>query len=133
MMQEQDELTKNFSPALKIINATAVPKITIQTTSKNTSGSRKGNQFLSSIMRKVASPPKNIPTLVINIGSIFSAKRCLPKIMLKAKNAPLERLHSIQLSGTKSLVVLPPVTNKKTPSIANITAKISARLGVRLL
>ena len=40
---------KNFNPALKLWKAATVPKIIIQLTSKNTSGVRNGNQFLSSI------------------------------------------------------------------------------------
>lgn len=120
---------KNFNPALKLKNAATVPKIIIQLTSNKTFAAKNPVQSQSSISANVDSPPINIPTPVKKYGSIFFANKCFGKIALNAKDAPLNKLQTTQLSGTSNFVKLPPVTSKNTPLIAKITAKISPRLG----
>ena len=124
---------KNFKPALKNKNAVTVPKIIIHATLKKVSEVKNGRQSQSSMRKKVVKPPKNIPTLVKNSGLILSLKSFFGKIALKANAAPLAKLQKTQPNGTKIFVGSPPVTNKKTPTIAKMTDKNSSRVGNFLL
>ena len=126
---EASSEVKNLKPALKLKNAAIVPKIIIQLTSKSTFGAKNSLQFQSFIKKNVDKPPINIPTPVKKYGSIFFANKCFGNIALKANAAPLNKLHTTQPIGTSNFVGLPPVTSKKTPLIAKITAIISPSFG----
>ena len=124
---------KNFNPALKAKNAITVPKIIIHAKLNKVPSVTKGNQFKSSISGNVIKPPINIPTLVTKAGSIRNLNKYFGKIAENANAAPLAKLHATQPNGTKIFDGSPPVTNKNTPIIAKITAKISVRVGIFLL